>query len=121
MSKNRAPLKPREVNAIRKDFGNGVAISQLVKKYNRHYYTLRKLLDQKASQPVAKRRAAPASLDAVNEALSYSHKMHGEHSALFKQIISLIKQHAPEVHRVTVDVENRQATFETLTAHKVTL
>jgi len=130
MSKNRTPLRKREVNAIRKDFADGVAISTLVKKYKRHYYTLRDLLhpinDAALPGPPEKRKrkgksAKQTELATVNEALSFANKGHGVHSALFKQIFALVKQQAPEVHRVSLDIETRQVTFETLSSHKVTL
>jgi len=122
MSKNRGPITKQELRAIKKDFAEGVGLGALVKKYHREFYSLRALLGgpPRPSKKRKTRQSAP-SLDKVNEALSYSDKGHGAHSALFKQIFALLKERAPEIHRVTLDVENRQAEFNTVTSHKVTL
>jgi len=115
-SQNCKPFDAAEKAAIIKDYESGrYTLERLVHKYRRGWVRIRAVC-----RGLYKTKTA-TDLQTINKALSYSNKETGIHSALFKQIFALVKQQAPDVHRVTLDVESRQITFETLTAHKVTL
>ena len=124
-TQNMKPFDAAEKAAIIKDYeSGGYCIVDLVRKYHRGQLRINAICKGRKRQTLTKdsKRYLPVhDLQTINEALASSNKDTGVHSALFKQIFTLVKQQAPEVHRVSLDIETRQVTFETLSSHKVTL
>ena len=124
-TQNMKPFDAAEKAAIIKDYESGnYYIVDLVRKYRRGQLRINAICKGHKRQTRtqdSKRHHPVHDLQTINEALASSNKDTGVHSALFKQIFALVKQQAPEVHRVSLDIETRQVTFETLSSHKVTL